>query len=105
MNPWFVHRALTKAFLGRLCQSFPLIHSSSRFLSRAIRSLHSEYGSHVVSPNQERYLSTFPLVGNYFIHQPFAVFGLTKVIVGTSFASREKFIISCIECTQPGDMK
>src|ERR1700734_2645998 len=39
-----------EAFLGSFLHSLSGITRSSRYLSRAVRSLHSEYGSHVVSP-------------------------------------------------------
>src|ERR1700683_856857 len=39
-----------EAFLGSFLHSLSGIPRSSRYLSRAARSLHSEYGSHVVSP-------------------------------------------------------
>src|SRR3984957_18062806 len=92
-NPWFAHQAFTKVFLGKLHQSFPSMPSNSRYLSRAIRSLQFPGGISEVPLNQKGYFSSFPLVGDYFIHQPFIVFSLAKVIVGMSLMSRRMFIV------------
>ena len=43
--------------------------------------------------DEEQYLVPVPLVGEYFVYQPFVVFGVAEVVVGANFASWEYLVV------------
>src|ERR1700683_5389561 len=55
--------------------------------------------------DQKQYIVLVPLVGEYFVHQPFIVFGITKVIICLDFPLGEDLVIVLIEWPQTAYME